>query len=100
MQPPRCIRGQIIGTEQHDHLVLQSFLPTELPDSDISAIPDQQLADYLGQMRAVFPFPRRNDDLTLVECLLPLRTMSVSAQISRPLNGSQEMRASYSGAVR
>ncbi len=29
---PLCIRGQIIGTEQHDHLVLKCMLLIELPD--------------------------------------------------------------------
>ncbi len=69
------------GTRQHDHLVLGSSLPKELPGldimtMDISVIPDQQLVDYLCRTRAVFPFPKRDDDIPLVECLLPLRQCS------------------------
>ena len=75
MPLPPCICGQIVGTEQHDHLVLGSFLPKELPVLDISVIPDQQLVDYLFRMRAVFPFRKSDDDIPLVECLLPLWTV-------------------------
>ncbi len=75
MPLPPCICGQIVGTEQHDHLVLMSSLPKELPVLDISVIPDQQLVDYLCRTRAVFPFPKSDDDFPLVECLLPLRTV-------------------------
>ena len=75
MPLPPCICGQIVGSEQHNHLVLVSSLPKELPVLDISVIPDQQLVDYLCRTRAVFPFPKSDDDIPLVECLLPLRTV-------------------------
>jgi hypothetical protein len=73
---PPCIRGQIIGTEQHDHLVLQSLLPKGLPEKNISGTPDRLLADHFCQTRLVFPFPRNDDDTTLVQCLLPPRKVS------------------------
>ncbi len=56
-----------------DHLVLGSSLPKELPVLDISVIPDQQLVGYLCRTGAVFPFPKSDDDIPLVECLLQLR---------------------------
>ncbi len=52
-----------------------SPLPKELPVLDISVIPDQQLVNYLCRTRAVFPFPKSDDDIPLVECLLPLLTV-------------------------
>jgi hypothetical protein len=44
---PPCIRGQIIGIDQHDHLLLKSrsLRPMEIPDLDISDISDQLLTD-------------------------------------------------------
>jgi hypothetical protein len=73
---PPCIRGQIIGTDQHDHLLLKSLLLTVTPDLDISDISDQLLADYLCQTRSVFPFQRNEHVVAQVECLLTLRAVS------------------------
>jgi hypothetical protein len=73
---PPCIRGQIIGIDQHDHLLLESLLPMVTPDLDISDISDQLLAEYLCQTRSVFPFQQSEHVVTQVECLLPLRAVS------------------------
>ncbi len=40
---------------------------------DIAVIPDQQLVDYFCRTRAVSPFPKSDDDIPFVKCLLPLR---------------------------
>ena len=69
---PPCIRGQIIGIDQHDHLLLKSLLSMVTPDLDISGISDQLLAEYLCQTRSVFPFQQSEPVVTQVECLLPL----------------------------
>ena len=73
---PPCIRGQIIGIDQHDHLLLKSLLPMVTPDLDISGISDQLLAEYLCQTRSIFPFQQSEHVVTQVECLLPLRAVS------------------------
>jgi hypothetical protein len=73
---PPCIRGQIIGVEQHDPLVLRSSLPREFPELDTSDISDQLLAEYLCQTRAVFPPQRNDDETTQWNVLLPLREVS------------------------
>ena len=70
---PPCIRGQIVDTRPHDQLVLSCPLPDQPPDVDISSISDQQLVEYLCKSRAVFSYPRSDDDVLLVECLIPLR---------------------------
>ena len=73
---PPCIRGQIIGEEEHGHLILTNTLPIELPDLDIPDISDQRLTDYLCKTRTVLSLMRNDDDITQVECLMPLQTVS------------------------
>jgi hypothetical protein len=68
VQCPPCIEGQIVSTIYHDQLVLCCSLPAYLPEVDISAISDLLPADHLGQGRAVFTYPRSDDDVSVVEC--------------------------------
>jgi hypothetical protein len=75
LQCPPCIRGQISGVKPHEQLVLRSIPHDDLPGVDISTISDQQLVEYLCQNRAVFPCPRSDEDILLVECLVPLRAV-------------------------
>ena len=42
---------------------------------DKSSISDQLLLDYLCQGRAVFPYPRNDDETLMIECLMPLQTV-------------------------
>jgi hypothetical protein len=72
---PPCIRGQVASTWQHDQLVLRSSLPDCFSKKDISNISDLLLADHLCQGRAIFPYPRSEDDTFLVECLTLLRNI-------------------------
>jgi len=69
---PPCILGQIVDTVDFNQLVLQPVPTLDLPDVDISTIPDQMLAEYLCLRRAVFPFPRSDDNILMVECLTQL----------------------------
>jgi hypothetical protein len=72
---PPSIQGQISGVKPHEQLVLQCTLQSGLPEVDISTISDQQLLEYLCQTRAVFSYPRNNEDILSVECLVPLRAV-------------------------
>ncbi len=72
---PPCIRGLISGIQPHEQLVLRCIPQDGLPEVDISATTDQQLAEYLCQHRAVFPCPRSEEDIVSVECLVPLRAV-------------------------
>ena len=75
VQCPPCIRGHIIGTLQHDQLLLSSSPPDCLPEVDISKISDPLLLDYLCHGRAVFPYLCNDNDngALMLECLTPLR---------------------------
>ncbi len=59
---PPCIRGKISGVQPHEQLVLRCTPQDGLPVTDISAITDQQLVEYLCQNWAVFPCPRSDED--------------------------------------
>ncbi len=74
---PPCIQGEISGVKPHEQLVLQCTLQSGLPEVDISTgtISDQQLLEYLCQTLAVFSYPRNNEDILSVECLVPLRAV-------------------------
>lgn len=75
VQCPQCIGGQIADTLQHNQLVLRYSPPADLPETVISKISDPQLLTYLCHGRAVFPYPRNDNDTLMVECLMPLRTV-------------------------
>jgi hypothetical protein len=56
-QCPSCIGGQVIGTPQHDQLVLRYSPPDCHPEADISNLPDPLLLDYLCHGRLSSPTP-------------------------------------------
>ncbi len=60
---PPCIQEQISGARPHEQLVLQCTLQSGLPEGDISTISNQQLLEYLCQIRAVFSFQRNNEEI-------------------------------------
>ena len=72
---PTCIRGQSVDTQPHDQLVLSCPSPDQPPDVDISSSSNQQLLGYLCESRAIFSYPRSDNDILLVECLIPLRAV-------------------------
>jgi hypothetical protein len=59
-------------TVQHSHVVLHSTL-CDVPQLVLKSIPDDQLAVFLCQKRAIFSLPYTATDSHGVECLLPLR---------------------------
>ena len=69
---PPYITGRVIETVQHSHVVLRSTL-CDVPQLVLKSIPDDQLAAYLCQKRAIFSLPYTAKDSHEVECLLPLR---------------------------
>ena len=62
----------------NDQLILQSLPPVRLLDRDVSGVPDVVLADSLCRRRAISPLPCSNDNILLVECLVPLRAVATS----------------------
>ena len=90
---PPSIRGQIVDARLQNQLTLCYLPPDGLPQVNISDLSDLQLADHLCQWRAVFPFQCCDDDVTMVECLVPLRKVANPYPfkqeyiIIRPLSG-------------
>jgi hypothetical protein len=58
-----------------------------LPEVNVSTISDQQLLEYLCQNRAVISYPRNDEEILLVEGLVPRRTV---VNRSNPYLYSQE----------
>jgi ribonuclease HI len=69
---PPYITGHVMETVQYSHVVLRSTL-CDVPQLVLKSIPDEQLAEFLCQKRAIFSLPYTATDSYGVECLLPLR---------------------------
>ena len=66
------IMGHVKEVVPHGHVILQRNL-SAVPQLPVQAIPDEQLAAFMCQNRAIFSLPYTANDCHVVECLLPLR---------------------------
>jgi hypothetical protein len=80
---PQFIGGQIASTLLYDQLLLHYSPQDCLPEVDISNLSDSMLLGHLSRGRAVFPYPRNDNDTLMVECLLPLRKVVSPYPFSR-----------------
>ena len=75
----RRLPGYLVGTYRakkkaaHDCVELGYWAPTAESDIEVHMISDDQLADELGQHRAVFTMHLDETQEISVECLTPLR---------------------------
>jgi hypothetical protein len=68
------IVGRVVEVVLHGHVTLQSNL-CAVPEFPIQSLPDEQLAAYICQNRAIFSLPYASNGCLVVECLLPLRRL-------------------------
>ena len=77
---PPCLRGSLVRQLADDQAELELLPDANIPELSIQGTSDEQLARYLCQTRAVFPFTADGTVTCDVECLLPLASVAPTAQ--------------------